>query len=217
MSAAATGPLVRASFLLLRQPTVLVPAAASLLLPGLMIGVLDTPAVLTILRWTGVLLACVLIAAVDDPSGEVLAASPYPRAVRVAARVGPAVAFAVAVWALAAGLVEWRQPAFPVLPVAVEALGVATVGVALAAGLRAWRDLHRPSQVAAMLLLAVFATAEAMPRWYDLMVVQTWGPPWQAAHLRWAAVTLLGLSVLVAALRDPLGRPVRTRKTASRV
>lgn len=200
------GSLLRGSLLPVRQPTVLAPAAAALALPVLMVGVLDTGGVLTILRWTGVLLVCVLIAAVDDPSGEVLAASPYSRAARTCARLALAAAFAVPAWALAAALVDWREPWFPLLPLALEALALATVGVALAAGLRAWRDLHRPSHVAAMLLLAVVVLAETLPRWYDVMAVQTWGPPWQAAHVRWAALGLLGLAACASALRDPLRR-----------
>lgn len=200
------GSLLRGSMLPVRQPTVLVPAGAALALPLAMVGLLDGSEALTILRWTGALLACVLIAAVDDPSGEVLAASPYPRAARVGARVALAAALVVPVWAFASLLVHWRQPWFPVWPVALEALGLAVVGVALAAGLRAWRDLHKPSHLAAILLLAMMAALGAMPRWYVLNAEQTWGPPWHAAHLRWVAVTMFGIALVAAALRDPLRR-----------
>ena len=199
-------PLLRASMLPVRQPPVLAPAGAALVLPWVMVGMLDGPGALTILRWTGVLLACVLVAAVDDPSGEVLSSSPYPRAARVGARVAVAAVVATPVWGVAGLLVQWRQPGFPVLPVALEALGLAAVGVALAAGLRAWRDLDRPSHLAALLLLAVVAAVEALPRWYVLTVQQTWGPPWHAAHVRWVAVGLFAAAFVAAAVREPLRR-----------
>ena len=199
-------PLLRASLVVVRQPTLAAPAFAALLLPVVMIGVLDSGDLLTVLRWEGVLAACVLIAAVDDPSGEVLAAAPYSRAARVGARLAVALGIGVPLWALAGVLAHLREPSLPVLALAVEALALSAVGIAVAIGLRCWRDLHRPSQLAAIVLLATYAALGAAPRWYALEVAQTWGPPWVAAHLRWSALAVLGGAVVVAALRDPLDR-----------
>jgi hypothetical protein len=45
--------------------------------------------------------------------------------------------------------------------------------------------------------------ADRLLRSLRLMPEQTWGPPWEVAQLRWSAVLLAGVSVLVVALADP--------------
>jgi len=202
--------LVRASTLPLRHSMLPVALGAAVLLPVVTLGWLDGGSALVVLRWTGVLLAVGWLAAVDDPCGEVVAASPYSRSTRTCSRLLLAAALVVPGWAWAALLVHLRQPGFPVLPVGVEGLGLAAAGVAAAAALRAWRDVHLPGHLAALGVLAMFALTDALPRWYALQVAQTWGPPWTAAHLRWVAVLLLATAVVLAALRDPLaGRTAR--------
>ena len=195
--------LLRAARLPLRHAMLPGAVGAALVLPVLTVGWLDDAAALAVLRWTGVLLAVGWLSAVDDPVGEVVAASPYSRARRTASRLLLAGVLVVPGWLWAALLVRWRQPWFPILPLGLEALATAAVGIALAAVLRAWRELHLPAQLATLGLLAFAGIIEALPRWYALNVVQTWGPPWQAAHLRWGAVLLLAVAVLLVALRDP--------------
>lgn len=189
----------------LRAP-VLVPTVAAAVATVGCYPLMDGPEGLQVLRAVGVLLACALLAAVDDPTGEVLAASPYPRAVRVGSRLAVGAALVVPLWLLAAGMLRWRQPEFPVGHVALEAVALGLAGVAIALGLRVWRDLHRPSQPATLGLLAVVAASESLGRWYALGADQAWGPPWAAAHLRWVAVAMVGAAVAIAALRDPLDR-----------
>jgi hypothetical protein len=88
----------------------------------------------------------------------------------------------------------------------VETLALGVVGLALGAGLRAWRDVHHPAHLAVVGLVAVTFLSAAAPRWYALQQSQTWGPPWEATRIRWAAVLLVGTGVVLLALRDPLVR-----------
>ena len=48
-------------------------------------------------------------------------------------------------------------------------------------------------------MLLAFA-ASAAPRWYALHQTQTWGPPWEAAQVRWWALALVAAGVLALAL-----------------
>ena len=200
--------VLAASWWLVRRPSLVVPVAAAAVLVAATAPVLDDGYGLQVLRGVTLLLACALAAATDDPSGEVLAASPYPRSVRSNARLLAAIALVGPAWGVAALVVEVRAPAVPVLGVGVEALALGAAAVAVGFGLRAWRDQHAPSFPATLALVGLaFATGVA-PRWYALQQSQTWGPPWQAAQFRWAGLVLVMLGVASLALRDPLaGRP----------
>jgi hypothetical protein len=172
---------------------------------------LDDGYALQVLRGVSVLLACALVASSDDPSGEVLAASPYPRSVRTAARALARAAVVVPAWALAAALAEWRAPYLPVLGVAIEALALGAVGLAIGGGLRSWRDQHTPSFLAALGVVGFAFSTSAAPRWYALQQAQTWGPPWEAT-LAGALLVELGIAVLAAL--DPLVPGWRRRPRA---
>ncbi|HEX4976663.1 MAG TPA: hypothetical protein VFV40_02245 [Nocardioides sp.] len=198
--------LLTASWRLVRRPGLLVPAAAALALVLLTTPVLDDGWALQVLRGVGVLLACAWVSATDDPAGEVVAAGPYPRHVRTLARIGTAVPPLVAVWVTAAVVVQVRVPEVPVLGLGVEALALGLLGLAVGTALRAWHDLHQPAHAAALgLVLLAFVTTTA-PRWYALHQGQTWGPPWEAAQIRWAALALVAAGVVALALHDPLHR-----------
>lgn len=205
-------PLLRAAVLPLRHSMLPAVLVAAVLLPVATFDWLDSERALVVLRWLGVLLTVGWLSAVDDPAGEVVAASPYPRALRTFARVLLAGVLVVPAWAWAALLVHLRQPFFPILSVSLEALALAVAGIAVATGLRAWRDVHLPAQLASLGVLAFFALAAGLPRRYALQVDQTWGPPWTATHLRWIAVLLLGLAVVAVALRDPLAARAARRR-----
>lgn len=198
--------VVAVSWWLVRRPGLVTPAAAALVLLVATAPVLDDGYGLQVLRGVSLLLAAALAAATDDPSGEVLAASPYPRSVRSGARVLAALGVVLPVWLLAAGLVEARAPEVPVLGVGVEALALGAAAVATGFGLRAWRDQHAASFLATLGVVGLtFATAAA-PRWYALQQGQTWGPPWQAAQFRWSGLVLVALGIAALALRDPSAR-----------
>lgn len=192
------------------RPAVWLPLLAALLVPVVAYRGLDDGHALAVLRGSGVLLACAWLGAGDDPSGEVLAAAPVPFAHRCLARFAVAGALVVPAWTAVALLVHLRDPWLPVAAVGLESLALTACGLAIVAGLRAWRDVHRPAHPAALGLLLVVALAQAAPRRYALSLDQTWGPPWAAAHVRWAALLGLALAVLVVALRDP-GRARRRR------
>jgi hypothetical protein len=205
------GALWRASWRRVRGPAFLVAVALAAVLVGATAGVLDDGYGLRVLRGAGVLLACAWALTTDDPAGEVAGATPYGRPRRTLARVAVAVAVLVPVWTVLAAFVQWRDSAVPVLAVGVETLALGVLGVAFGAGLRAWRDMHRPAGAAALGVVAVAFLTSALPRWYALQQTQTFGPPWEAARIRWAALLLVALGMLAVALRDPLTRSPRVR------
>jgi hypothetical protein len=143
--------------------------------------------------------------------GEVLNASPYPRVVRWGARVVVAMAVVVPTWVVAALVVDGRATYVPVLAVGLEAAGLCAVALAIAAGLRAWRGQLMPSHVAVVGTLVAAVVSDALPRGWQLNQEQIWGPPWEAAHIRWAAVLLACAAVLALAMREPLWRDGRQR------
>ncbi len=198
--------LLRIGALALRRAQVAAPLVAGALLPLLAWAVPHPPDPLAVLRWAGLLLACAWLAAVDEPSTEVANASPHPGAVRLAHRVGAVGLVVVPVWTAASVLVRWRDPGVPTASLTLEFVSLSVVGVAIAAGLRARRHGDPQAHLAAAALVVGFGAAQAMPRWYALFAGQTWGPPFVAAHLRWAAVLLLGTAIIAAAVRDPLER-----------
>jgi len=195
------------SWWLVRRPGLLVPAGAALALVVATLPALDDGWALRVLRGVGVLLACAWVSATDDPAGEVVAASPYPRHVRTLARVGAALPPLAAAWAVAAVVVQVRAPEVPVAGLGVEALSLGLLGLAVGTGLRAWHDLHQPAHAAALGLVLLAFMTSAAPRWYALQQEQTWGPPWDAAQIRWWALVLVGAGVVALAVHDPLRRP----------
>jgi hypothetical protein len=195
-----------ASWRLLCRATLLGPVAVALLLAVVTVPALDDGYAMTVLRTVGLLLACAWVVTTDDPSGEVLAASPYPTRVRTAARAATGLFAVLPVWLLAAALVELRAPETPVFGVGLESLALGVVGLGLGAGFRAFRGQHAPSYVAILSLVVVAFLTNGLPRWYAMQQSQTWGPPWQAAQIRWAALAIVAAGLLGLALRDPLGR-----------
>jgi hypothetical protein len=204
--------LLTASWWLVRRPGLLVPAGAALLLVLATTPVLDDGWALRVLRGAGVLLACAWVSASDDPAGEVVAASPYPRHVRTLARIGAALPPLVAVWTVAAVVVQVRAPAVPVLALGAETVALGLLGLAIGTALRAWHDLHEPAHAAALGMVLLAFVMSAAPRWYALHQVQTWGPPWEAAQIRWWALGLVATGLLGLALHDPLHRRLGTRR-----
>lgn len=204
--------LGRASWWVVRRPALLVPAGLALLLVVATTSVLDQGYGMRVLRGAGVLLACALVTAVDDPSGEVAAASPFPRSVRTVGRVLAGATVVATCWVAAAVLVRVQAPDVPVPALGVEGLALAGLGLAVATGLRAWRDQHAPSHVALVAVVAIAFLTSTLPRWYALQQEQTWGPPWEAAQLRWLAVLLVGGGLVTLALRDPMARGRRTQE-----
>jgi hypothetical protein len=195
--------LMVASARALRRDAVMGPVLAAVLLVLLTLPVLDDGFALQALRGIGVVLGLAVAVAVDDPAGTVLAASPFSAARRIAARVAVVLALAVPVWCVTASLVAWRADA-PVAGIALETAGWWTLGLALAAGIWRRTGTLSPSYVAGPVLLALWLVAGTLPRGWAVLTSQTWGPPWEAAQIRWWAVLLAGAGLVAWALRDPL-------------
>jgi hypothetical protein len=195
--------LFAASARALRRDAVTGPVVVAVLLLVLTLPVLDDGYALHALRGVGVVLGLAVVVAVDDPAGAVLAASPFSAARRTAARVAVVLTVAVPVWWGAAGLVAWRADV-PVAGVALETVGWWTLGLALAAGVWRGSGSLSPSYVAGPVLLGLALAAGVLPRAWALLAEQTWGPPWEAAQIRWLAVLLAGAGLVAWALRDPL-------------
>ena len=112
---------------------------------------------------------------------------------------------------LRVGGLEHRAAHVPVPAVGLEALGLGVAGLVIGAGLRAWRGYLMPSHLAVTGVLAAALLSDALPRAWKLNQAQFWGPPWEAAHLRWLAVLLLAAAALTLLLRDPLDRAGRAK------
>lgn len=205
-----TAALLAASWRVVRRSGLLIPVAAACVLVTVTVHLFDDGYAAQVLRGVGVLLACAWASAMDDPMGEVAAGSAYPRRVRSAARAAVGLAVVAPLWAGTALLAEGRTEELSLLPLALEAAGLGLTGVAGAAGLRAWSDRHQPSYLVVPALVALAVGINSLPRGWAMVPFQTWGPPWEAAQVRWAALALLCVGLLVAALRDPMaGRPAR--------
>lgn len=198
------GPLVAASWTVVRRSGLLVPVVATCLLVAATIHLFDDGYAAQVFRGIGLLMACAWASTMDDPMGEVAAGSRYPRSVRSLTRAAVGLAVIVPLWTGMALLGEWRAGDLPLLPLGLEAVGLGLAGIAAAAGLRAWGDRHQPSYLAVPGVVALAVGIDSLPRGWAMVPLQTWGPPWEAAQLRWAALALLCVGLLVAALRDPI-------------
>jgi hypothetical protein len=202
-----TASLPAASWRVVRRSGLLVPVAAACAVIAATAHLFDDGYAAQVLRGVGVLLACAWVCSLDDPMGEVAAGSAYPRSVRSAARAAVALAVLGPLWVGTALVGAWRTEELPLLPLALEAAVLGLAGIAGAAGLRAWGDRHQPSYLVVPALVALAVGINSLPRAWAMVPFQTWGPPWEAAQVRWTALALLCVGVLVAALRDPMVRP----------
>jgi len=201
-----TGSLLRASWRAVRRPPLLVPCGAA---AGLVAGSFpwqDSGQAVPVLHGVVVLGACALAATTDDPAGEIVAASPYSRSTRTLVRMLAGAAVVLPLLALAAAVAETRFAGTPLVLVGFEALGYALVGTAIGAGLRAWTGRQAPGYTAVIGLLGVVLATYFLPRGWGMVDQQSWGPPLEAALLRWTALALLASGVLALALRDPAAR-----------
>jgi hypothetical protein len=200
--AAAAGPLLAASWLAVRRAPLVAPSLAAVVLVVATWPWQDSGHSVGVLNGLAVLLACAWAGTTDDPAGEVAAASPYPMRVRATARLAVGLAVVVPVYLLGVVVAHARFAPTPLTALLVEAVGYAVAAVAIGSALRAWRDQHTPSYAASIGVLGLALATFVLPRGWEMVGPQTWGPPWTAALLRWAALVLLGAGILCAALRD---------------
>ena len=204
--------LVAASWFTVRRPGLFAPAVAALVLVAVTAHAMDDGHAVQVLRGVGILLACAWVATLDDPSGEVAGASPYPRALRSLFRITAGAFVVLPVWTVAAAVAEVRFAPTPTWGLTLEALALGVGGLGIGAGLRAWAGQMTPSHVALVGVVVLAVAADALPRGWVMVQGQIWGPPWEAAQVRWAALLLCCVGVLVLALRDPVRTPIRLRK-----
>lgn len=192
-----TGRL-RWSWRALSRPAVLAGCAAAAALGLLAHGWLDDPfGALTVLRGAAVLLACAVAFAVDDPSYDVLAASPTPLRRRVLARVGLAGAVAAGTWCALLLLTAAVGGDLPAAALTLEAAALMSFAAAAALWLQTWRGIAEPGLLVAPAVAGAVLAAHLLPARWALLAPAPGAPGWAAAHQRWAAV--LGLAVLLAA------------------
>lgn len=180
-----------------RRPLLAGCAAAALL------GVLahrwlgDPYGALVVLRGAAVLLACAVAFGVDDPSYDVLAASPTPLRRRVLARVALASAVAGGIWCgllLLSGAWGGHVPA---AALSLEAAALTSLAVAAALALQSWHGIPEPGLLTAPVVAGAVLATNLLPARWALLAPAPGTPAWTAAHQRWAV--LLGLAVVVAA------------------
>jgi hypothetical protein len=155
------------------------------------------------LRVVGLILALGCGFMLDDAAAPTLQASPYALARRLWLRIGSAAAVVVPLWTLA--LLRLLPPA-PLMDRASLALGLTVELVAALAVVWAtaawgrWRSLDEPGIATAPVLLGLVFLGAVHPR-ARLLVGP--GPQWLAVHLRWAAVLVCAVALLLVAMRDP--------------
>ena len=195
-------PLLAASWLAVRPVRLAGVASAAALLVGVTAPWQDSGHAIPVMHGVVLLVACVVALCTDDPAAEVIAATPYTRNVRTLARIGVGLAVAVPTYLLAAAVAETRFDPAPQLSLGAEAVAYLLVAAALGTALRA-RGVHSPGYPTALTLLALTFAVDQLPVQYLMINPQTWGPPLEAALIRWGAVALLAVGVLAIALRDP--------------
>jgi len=201
-----TGSLLAASWRAVGGPPLLVLAGVAAVLTLATMPLLDDGFADRVRIGVAMLLACAWATTAEDPASEVAAASPLAPWRRCAARllVGICVVLPVAVLALALG--EIRVSQTPLSGAVLQVIGVMAIGPALGFGMWAWAGLSHPAYAATVGVLSCTMAMWFLPATWSVVQVQTWGPPWEAAVLRWTALAVFGLAVMATAWRDPLAR-----------
>jgi hypothetical protein len=197
--------VVTASWRAVRPARVGAVAAAAAVLVAGTVAWQDEGYAVPVMHGVVLLAACVLALCADDPAAEVVAAAPVPRGVRTLVRLGLGAAVAVPVFVGAALVAELRYEATPLLVLAAEAAAIALAAAALGSVIRA-RGRHAPAYPTVLGLLVLVFALDQLPLNYLMIDPQPWGPPLEAALIRWAALALLCVAGLVWALRDPARR-----------
>lgn len=164
----------------------------------------DTHDAIGDLRVVALLLAVGSGYVLDDSAATTLRASPYGLARRLWLRIGCAAAVVIPLWT--AVLVYYLPTAAIGAGVTVELAAALAVTWAVAASGRR-HGVEHPGIVTTPALLTALALAASIPR--APMLVGP-GAQWTSAHLRWAGVLVAATCVLVAAMRDPAARGLRS-------
>lgn len=198
--------LVIASWRVVAQPPVLAPVGVALLLAVTSVHYLNSGHADQVRMGVATLLACALAATAEDPATEVTAASPRARWVRCGARLGLGFALAVPIAILSWLLINQESAGSATPGLAVQTVALLLIGPAVGFGVWAWSDAARPTYAAMGGVLCVSLALWLLPATWSVVQVQPWGPPWEAAVIRWSALVLLACAIVASAWRDPLTR-----------
>lgn len=201
-----TNALLTASWRVVARPPLLIPVGFALLLIAATWPWLDDGYAARVRVVVTIVLACGLAASADDPVSEVVAASPYPRALRCAMRLLVGLSLVLPAAALSLLLVEQQVSATPSTEVIVQVLALLIVGPAIGFGMWAWGDVTQAKYAATAGVLCFSFALWALPATWSVIKVQPWGPPWEGMLIRSGALVLLGLAILTAAWREPHAR-----------
>lgn len=196
-------PLVAASWRAVRPVRIAGIAAATVVLVGVTAPWQDSGHAVPVMHGVALLLACLVALCTDDPAADVAAATPYPRHVRTLARLAVGTAVAVPAYLLASWVAEARFDPTPLMVLGPEALTSVIVAAAVGSLLRR-RGMHAPAYPTVLIVLLLTFALARLPRGYAVIDPQPWGPPVEAALIRWAALALLAVAALAWALRDPV-------------
>lgn len=198
--------LLTASWRVVAQPPVLVPLGVALLLTLATVPYLDAGYADQVRMGVATLLACALAATAEDPAADVTAASPRARWARCGARLGLGFALAAPVVIVTWLLTDRADTAAMTPALAVQTLALLAIGPAVGFSVWAWSDAARPTYAAMVGVLCLSLALWLLPATWSVTRVQPWGPPWEAAVIRWSALILLAGAVVATAWRDPLTR-----------
>lgn len=178
-------------------------AAGAAILAGCVAFGEDGPP-LTYARLGLAVLAAAAAFVLDEPAAAAVDAVPATRRRRTVART-IAAGVPLAVWAVGAVALHWRNPSTPLAALLVEGAGVVAVAVAASAALRSagWAEPGEavaPAVAAAVLAALIF---QPPPRSVPAFPV---ADGWAASTALWATVLVVSTVVLVGGSADPFHR-----------
>jgi hypothetical protein len=204
-----SGSLLAASWPVVAQPPVLVPVGVAALLTLTTAPYLDSGHADQVRIGVATVLACALAATAEDPTPEITAATPRPRWVPCVARLllGLALVLPIAILSLTLTLTQHQGTGTPTHGAGVQMLAVLMLGPALGFGVWAWGNAAQPTYAAMVGVVCIALVLWLLPATWSVLQYQPWGPPWEAALIRWSALVLLGCALALSAWRDPATRP----------
>lgn len=171
----------------------------------------DLGSALLALRTTAVLLALGAAFVLDDDAAVSIAAAPTPLWWRRMLRYAVAAIFVVPVWTGVVAYATFQQPGLPWLRLSLELTVLVALGLTCGSvAARGW-DMTDPGMAAALCVLGGAFVAAHLPPWVGLFL-QPDSAHWQASTLRWLALLIVCLAVLVATTRDPAHRRTSARR-----
>jgi hypothetical protein len=203
-----TTSLVTASWRAVAQPTLLVPIGLAALMTAATVMFLGPEHAERMRLGVAAVLACALAATAEDPADEIAAASPYPRWMRCATRLSIGIALVMPIAVVALLLFDTGNGWHRTGDDAVQMLAMLLAGPAIGFGVLEWGNLAQPAY-AALVGVACWSLASwSIPAAWSIVGIQPWGPPQEAVLIRWGALILLAVAIVLDTWRDPLTRGV---------